>query len=191
MRFGWLAEQFDLMNSVPCIFSEKFKLENKSKLEKTVKNCKKKHAKWGVFYSKRTFYSFFLWISHFFDSFKNSFNSTAKIFIQRIYSFNSTEKYSFKECIHSKNNQIIHSMKIFIFLKSAVSATPILGWPVSPFGQVGSHQEQPPLGLSTPYFLDWPLQFGQLTWPEHNEFVLASDWQFFWQKFDPKSFRMR
>ena len=86
-----------------------------------------KHAKWAVFSSKRTFYSFFLWISHFFDSFKNSFNSTAKIFIQRIYSFNSTAKNSFKEFIHSKNNLIIHSMKIFIFLKNAVSATPTWG----------------------------------------------------------------
>ena len=76
------------------------------------------------FSSKRTCYSFFLWISHFFYSFKNSFNSTAKIFIQRIYSFNSTAKNSFKEFIHSKNNLIIHSMKIFIFLKNAVSATP-------------------------------------------------------------------
>ena len=64
------------------------------------------------FSSKRTCYSFFLWISHFFYSFKNSFNSTAKIFIQRIYSFNSTAKNSFKEFIHSKNNLIIHSMKI-------------------------------------------------------------------------------
>ena len=34
------------------------------------------------------------------------------------------QKYSFKEFIHSKNNLIIHSMKIFIFLKNAVSATP-------------------------------------------------------------------
>ena len=60
----------------------------------------KKHAKWGVFYSKRTFYSFFLWISHFFDSFKNSFNSTAKIFIQRIYSFKKISDYSFNKNIH-------------------------------------------------------------------------------------------
>ena len=34
------------------------------------------------------------------------------------------KKYLFKECIHSNNNLIIHSMKIFIFLKNAVSATP-------------------------------------------------------------------
>ena len=105
-----------------------FKLEKQSQLEKTVKNMQK----WAVFSSKHTFYSFFLWISHFFDSFKNSFNSTAKIVIQRIYSFNSSEKYSFKECIHSKNNQIIHSMKIFIFFKNAVPPTPRPAWPLLP-----------------------------------------------------------
>ena len=37
------------------------------------------------------------------------------------------QKYSFKEFIHSKNNLIIHSMKIFIFKKNAVLATP-QGW---------------------------------------------------------------
>ena len=35
------------------------------------------------------------------------------------------QKYSFKDFIHSKNNLIIHSMKILIFLKNAVSPTPI------------------------------------------------------------------
>ena len=113
-------------------FNIQFKIESKifiqiGKITSALENSEK-HAKWAVFSSKRTFYSFFLWISLFFDSFKNSFKSTTKIFIQRIYSFNSTEKYSFKECIHSKNNQIIHSMKIFIFFKNAVSATPRGAW---------------------------------------------------------------
>ena len=74
----------------------------------------KKHAKWGVFYSKRTFYSFFLWISHFFDSFKNSFNSTAKIFIQKKYSFKKISDHSLKKS-HSKKYLIIHSIKHSFF----------------------------------------------------------------------------
>ena len=78
----------------------------------------------GRFPLKTHFLFIFLMIIAFFDSFKKSFNSTAKTFIQRIYSFNSTAKYSFKEFIHSKNNLINHSMKILFFLKNAVSATP-------------------------------------------------------------------
>ena len=68
---------------------------------------REKHAKWAVFSSKWavfspkcTFYSFFLWILHFFDSFKISFNSTAKIFIQKKYSFKKISDYSFNKNIH-------------------------------------------------------------------------------------------
>ena len=73
-----------------------FKLENKSQLEKTVKN----RQKGPVLSKKRRFYSFFLWIAHFFDSFNNWFNCTAKIFIQKIYSF-KRESEIFIQRIHS------------------------------------------------------------------------------------------
>ena len=39
-------------------------------------------------------------------------------------SFKKKAEHSFKKNIHSKVFLIIHSMKIFIFLKNAVSATP-------------------------------------------------------------------
>ena len=62
----------------------------------------KNRQKGPVLTSKGPFYSFFLWITHFLDSFNNSFNRTAKIFIQRIYSFKKDPKLSI---------QIIHSFK--------------------------------------------------------------------------------
>ena len=73
---------------------------------------------------------------HFFDSFNNSFNRTAKIFIQRIYSFKKNNKkifiqrihsfkknknYSLKEFIHSIKSRIIHSKDIFIQVKNGLS----------------------------------------------------------------------
>jgi len=63
---------------------------------KTVKN----RQKGPVLSKKGTFHSFFLWIAQFFDSFNNSFNCTAKIFIQRIYSF-KRESEIFIQRIHS------------------------------------------------------------------------------------------
>ena len=75
-----------------------FKLDKTTQLEKTVENRQKR----PVLTSKGAFYSFFFWITHFFYSFNNSFNHTAKIFIQRIYSFIKNpklfiqRKYSFK-----------------------------------------------------------------------------------------------
>ena len=53
--------------------------------------------------------------------------------VQQKYSFkkNSFKKkaeHSFKENIHSKVFLIIHSMKIFIFLKNAVPPTPSWWW---------------------------------------------------------------
>ena len=55
-------------------------------------------------------------------SFKKKNYSFKKKFIQK-----KTE-YSFKKNIHSKVFLIIHSMKIFIFLKNAVSPTPTNHW---------------------------------------------------------------
>ena len=59
------------------------------------------------------FLFFFIMNSALFYSFNNSFNRTAKIFIQRIYSINKKSDYSF-----NKN----------ICLKNAVSATPRMIW---------------------------------------------------------------
>ena len=122
------SKNYSIQNWIKNIHSN---WKNNLSLRKQWKTCKM-----GRFFLKMLFLFIFLWISHFFYSFKNSFNSTAKIFIQRIYSFNTTAKYSFKEFIHSKNNLIIHSMKIFIFLKNAVSATPNPGWCVGTFSRV-------------------------------------------------------
>ena len=50
------------------------------------------------------------------------------------------QKYSFKEFIHSKKYLIIHSIKIFIFLKNAVSLTPMR----EPRGKtIDNHREKP------------------------------------------------
>ena len=73
-----------------------FKLDKTTQLEKTVENRQKR----PVLTSKGAFYSFFFWITHFFYSFNNSFNHTAKIFIQRIYSFKRDPKLSIQR-IHS------------------------------------------------------------------------------------------
>ena len=61
-----------------------FKMDKTTQLEKTVKNRQKK----PVLTSKGAFYSFFLWITHFF----------IHLIIHSIVRL----KYSFKECIHSK-----------------------------------------------------------------------------------------
>ena len=59
-----------------------------------------KHAKWAIFPSKRTFYSFFLWILHF-------------LIHSKIHPI-VRQKYSFKEFIHSIVRQNIHSKNLFI-----------------------------------------------------------------------------
>ena len=91
---------------------------------------------------------FFSHFIHFCYSFNNSFNRTAKIFIQQIYSLKKTlklfilriylfkkiENYSFKNLfiqknpklfinkfIYSKKSEIIHSKKIFIQMKNGLS----------------------------------------------------------------------
>ena len=73
------AKNYSIQNWIENIHSinHSFKLENKFQLEKTVKNRQKE----PVLSSKSTFYTFFLWMTHFF----NSFNRTAIIFIQQIY----------------------------------------------------------------------------------------------------------
>ena len=76
---------------------------------------------------------------HFFYSFNNSFNRTAKIFIQRIYSFKKDPKLSIQR-IHSFKKdpklfiqriysfKIIHSKKIFIQVKNGLSPRAMSEW---------------------------------------------------------------
>ena len=96
--------------------------KNNLSLRKQGKTCKM-----GRFFPLKThFYSYFLQIMHFL------IHSKIHSIVRQKYSFKEFihsivwQKYSFKEFIHSKNNLIIHSMKIFIFLKNAVSATPMV-----------------------------------------------------------------
>ena len=61
------------------------------------------------------FYSFLLWITHFLNSFNNSFNCAVKIFIYSFHSFKKNSKlfiqriYSFKKIL-----KLIHSNYLFI-----------------------------------------------------------------------------
>ena len=82
-------------------------MEKKSQLENTVKN----RQKGPVLMNSALFYSFI-----------NSFNRTAKIFIQRIYSFKKSDS-SFNEFIHSKKSDYSFNKSI-IFSEKSVSATP-------------------------------------------------------------------
>ena len=67
----------------------------------------KKHAKWDVFLLKTHFLFIFL------------MNIALFLIHEKIHSI-VQQKYSFKEFINSKNNLIIHSIRILIFWKNAV-----------------------------------------------------------------------
>ena len=90
-----------------------FKMDKTTQLEKTVKN----RQKGPVLTSKGAFYSFFLWITHFFYSFDNSFNRTAKIFIQRIYSFKKDPKLSIQRIHSFKKDPKLFIQRIYSFKK--------------------------------------------------------------------------
>ena len=90
-----------------------FKLDKTTQLEKTVRN----RQKGPVLTSKGAFYSFFLWITHFFYSFNNSFNRTAKIFIQRIYSFKKDPKLSIQRIHSFKKDPKLFIQRIYSFKK--------------------------------------------------------------------------
>ena len=113
-----------------------FKLDKTTQLEKTVRN----RQKGPVLTSKGAFYSFFLWITHFFIhsiihsivrqkySFKEFIHSKKiqnYLFKEFIHS-KKIQNYSFKESIHSKKSKIIHSKKIFIQVKNGLSPRAIL-----------------------------------------------------------------
>ena len=70
---------------------------------------------------------FILWKSRIFIQNKYSFVSKSRIFIQSKYSFFLNPEYSFKKNIHFLKIQNIHSNKIFIFSKRAVSPRATLG----------------------------------------------------------------
>ena len=88
-------------------------MDKTTQLEKTVKN----RQKGPVLTSKGAFYSFFLWITHFFYSFNNSFNRTAKIFIQRIYSFKKDPKLSIQRIHSFKKDPKLFIQRIYSFKK--------------------------------------------------------------------------
>jgi len=88
-------------------------MDKTTQLEKTVKN----RQKGPVLTSKGAFYSFFLWITHFFYSFDNSFNRTAKIFIQRIYSFKKDPKLSIQRIHSFKKDPKLFIQRIYSFKK--------------------------------------------------------------------------
>ena len=96
--FNWeknYSIQYSIQNWIKNIHSN---WKNNLSLRKQWKTCKM-----GRFFLKTHFLFIFLMNIAIFGSFKNSSKSTAKIFIQRIYSFNSTAKvfiqrsYSFKK----------------------------------------------------------------------------------------------
>ena len=89
-------------------------MDKTTQLEKTVKN----RQKGPVLTSKGAFYSFFLWITHFFYSFNNSFNRTAKIFIQRIYSLKKDPKLSIQRIHSFKKDPKLFIQRIYSFKKN-------------------------------------------------------------------------
>ena len=91
-----LNQEYSFNKIIHSNWKTKHSLRKQWKTGKRVRSVQKIH-----------FYSFFLWKAHFFYSFSNSFYCTAKIFIQRIYSFKRESEIFIKiGKINSKNYSI-------------------------------------------------------------------------------------